>query len=74
MKVNASKNMVMVLNGKEGLKCEVYVDGIRLEHIWYVFWMNQVQMGKVVIGRKVAVAVRSLINGRDLQLECANLS
>ena len=28
LKVNAGKNMVMVLNGEEGLECEVCVDGI----------------------------------------------
>ena len=33
---------MMVLNGEEGLKCEVYVDGIRLENlnIWEAFWTN----------------------------------
>ena len=30
---NAGKSMVMVLNGEEGLECEVKVDGIRLEHV-----------------------------------------
>ena len=24
---------MMVLNGEEGLECEVHVDGIRLEHV-----------------------------------------
>ena len=33
LKVNADKNKVMILNGKEGLHDEVYVDGIRLEHV-----------------------------------------
>ena len=33
LKVNAGKSKVMVLNGKEGLECEVYVDGICLEHV-----------------------------------------
>ena len=38
----------MVLNGVEGLECEVYVGGIRLEHvsefnILDLFWTNQVQ-------------------------------
>ena len=27
------KGKVMVLNGEEGLECEVHVDGIRLEHV-----------------------------------------
>ena len=33
LKVNAGKSKVKVLNGEEGLKCEVHVDGIRLEHV-----------------------------------------
>ena len=33
LKVNGGKSKVMVLNGEEGLKCEVHVDGILLEHI-----------------------------------------
>ena len=33
MKVNAGKNKVILLNGEEGLECEVRVDCIRLEHV-----------------------------------------
>ena len=33
LKVNASKINLMVLNGEEGLECEVHVDGVRLEHV-----------------------------------------
>ena len=33
LKVNAGKSKVMVMNGEEGLECEVHVDGIRLEHV-----------------------------------------
>ena len=33
LKVNAVKSKVMVLDGEEGLECEVCVDGIRLEYI-----------------------------------------
>ena len=32
--VNAGKSRVMILNGEEGLECEVYVDGIRNLNIW----------------------------------------
>ena len=37
----------MVMNGEEGLECEVHIDGIHLEHvsnsnIWDMFWMNHV--------------------------------
>ena len=33
LEVHPGKNKVMVLGGEEGLECEVYVYGIRLEHI-----------------------------------------
>ena len=33
LKVNEGMSEVMVLNGEEGLECEVHVDGIRLEHV-----------------------------------------
>ena len=31
LKVNAGKSKLMVLNGEEGLECEVHIDVIRLE-------------------------------------------
>ena len=33
LKVNAGKIKVVVMNGEEGLECEVHVDGVRLEHV-----------------------------------------
>ena len=33
LKVNAGKNKVMVLNGEEGLKWKVSVDGVRLGRV-----------------------------------------
>ena len=33
LKINAGKSKVMVINGEEGLECEVHTDGIRLEHL-----------------------------------------
>ena len=33
LKVNADKSKVMVLDGKEGLECEVYVVGVWLEQV-----------------------------------------
>ena len=33
LKSNANKSKVMVLNGEEGLDCEVHVDGICLEDV-----------------------------------------
>ena len=71
----------MVLNGEEGLECGVHVDGIRLEHFSEFKYLGCVLdesctdgiecSRKVVSGRRVAVAIRSLVNASDLQLECA---
>ena len=33
LKVNVGKGKVLVINGEEGLECEVHVDGIRLEDV-----------------------------------------
>ena len=33
LKVNSGKSKVRVMNGVEGLECEVHLDGIRLEHV-----------------------------------------
>ena len=33
LKVNVGKSKMLVLNGEEGLECEVHVDGIHLEHV-----------------------------------------
>ena len=33
LKANAGKSKVMVLNGDEGLECEVYIGMIHLEHV-----------------------------------------
>ena len=33
LKVNADNSKVMVMNGEEGLACEVHVVGVRLEHV-----------------------------------------
>ena len=33
LKINAGKSKVMVMNGEEGLECEVHIDRIRLEHV-----------------------------------------
>ena len=42
-----------------------------------MFWTNQVQMKrcgrKVTSGRKVAGAISSLVNAKDLQLECVRV-
>ena len=44
-----------------------------------MFWINQVQMRRIVVLRKVASerrvagAIRSLVNARSLQLQCARV-
>ena len=65
----------MVLGGKEGLECEVCVDGIRLAHILeFKYWGGCVlnESGRdeaecsreVVSGRRAAASIRSLVNAR----------
>ena len=67
---------VMVVNGEEGLECEVYVEGIRLECVSeYKFLgcvLNESDTDgsecsrKVTSGRRVADTIRFLVNARDL--------
>ena len=71
LKFNAGKSKVMVLNGEEGLECEVHVDGIRLEHVSKFKYLRFVfdESGrdgaecsrKVATGRRVAGAIKSLV-------------
>ena len=80
LKVNAGKNKVMVLNGVERLD---RVDRMQLEHVLEFKYLGSVldesgteEAGcrrKVVSGRRVAGAIRSSVNARDLQLECARV-
>ena len=78
LKVNAGKIKVMVLNGEEGLECEVHVDEIRLEQVSEFKYLVCVldesgtyrveRSRKVASGRRVTGAIRSLVNARNLQL------
>ena len=64
-------------------ECEAYVDGIRLNHVSEFKYFGCVldESGtdrakcsrKVVNGRRFAGAIRSLVNARDLQLQCARV-
>ena len=67
----------MVLNGEEGLDCEVHVDMICFKYLECVLDETGTDgtecTWKVVSGRRVAGAIRSLVNARDLQLECARV-
>ena len=70
LKVDAGKSKVMVLNGEEGLECELYVDGILLLHVSEFKYLGCVldESGsdgakcsrKVASGRRVTGAIRSL--------------
>ena len=42
----------MILNGEEGLECEIHVDGVRLEHVSEFKYLGcvLVQMGQSVVG------------------------
>ena len=78
LKVNAGKRKVMVLNGEEGLECEVHVDGIHLEHVLEFKYLGCVleESGtdgpeysrKVASRRKVAGTIWSLVIARDCSL------
>ena len=70
----------MVLKGEEGLECEAHIDRIHLEHVsefkylGCVFGTDEVECSrKVISGRMVAGAIRSLVNARHLQLEFARV-
>ena len=76
LKVNAGRSNVMVVGGEEGLECEVCVDGICLEHVSKFKYLECVLNKsstdeaecnkKVVSGRRVAGAIRSLVDARSL--------
>ena len=74
---------VMVMNGEEGLEREVQVDGVSLEHASKFKYLGCVLdkastdgaecSRKVASGRRVACAIRSPVNARHLQIECAGV-
>ena len=83
LRVNASKSKVVVLNREEGLECKVHVDRICLEDVSEFKYFGCVldESGtdragfnrKVESRRRLAGAIRSLVNARDLQLECTRV-
>ena len=74
----------MVLNGEEGSECVIVYIGwdccmCRNLSILDVFFNESVSdetecLRKMASGRRVAGTIRSLVNARDLQLECSSLS
>ena len=83
LKVNAGKSKVMVMNGEDGVECEVSIDVIHLEHVLEFKYLRCVlrESGtyeaefhrKVVSEKRVEGTVRSLVNARDLQHECTRV-
>ena len=57
--------------------CEVHVDGVHLEHVSEFKYLGCVLDKAGIDGtecsRKVANAIRSLVNARDLQIEYARI-
>ena len=72
-----------MLGGEEWLDREVCVNWIRLEHISEFKYLgcvldksgtDEVECSrKVASGRRVVGSIRSLVNARSLQLECARV-
>ena len=73
----------MVLGGEDGLECEVCVERKPLEHVSEFKYLgsgldesgtDEAECSrKETNERRVAGAIRSLVNTRNLQLECAKV-
>ena len=74
---------MMVLNREEGLECGISIDGMDLEHVSEFKYLPYVldESGtdeaecrrKSARERRVGCAIRSLVNARGLQLQCARI-
>ena len=83
LKVSGGKSKVMEMNGEEGLESEVHGDGVRLKHASEFKYLGCALdkagtdgaecIRKVASGQRVAGAIRTLVNARDLKIECASL-
>src|SRR5678816_4566413 len=79
LKVNVDKSKVMVVS-EYSPQCEVMLDGEQLEQVFEFKYLGLDEKGtddaecsrKVVNGRKVAGAIKSLVNVKGLSLECAS--
>ena len=78
LKVNAGMSKVMVLNGEEGLQCEVHLEYVlEYKHLRQVYesGIDGAECSRKVVSRRVVPgAIRSLVNARNLQLECARFA
>ena len=83
MKVNASKSKVMVFGGEDGAICNIEMGGVCLEQVQNFKYLGSVlnEKGndeadcdnKVLHGRKMAGAIRSLVNVKGMSVECARI-
>ena len=83
LKVNVGKSKVMVLNEEEGLEREIHVYGMQLDLVSEFKYLrfaldergtNEAEYPrKMANGRRVAGAIRSLVNVRGLMLEFARI-
>ena len=81
LKVNAEKSKMMVLGEEKELECEICLDRLRFEQLSEFKYLGcgfdksgtdvAECRRKVASGRKFAGTIRSLVNPRDLQLDCA---
>ena len=72
-----------MLSVEEGLECEVYVDGMRLDHVSEIKYFGCVLDSSgtdeadcrrmAASGRSVAGAIRSPFNAKGLQFECVKV-
>ena len=56
---------MQVMNGEEGLECEVHVDGIRLDHVWQFKYLGCVLDESVTDGAECS---RNVASGRRVQV------
>ena len=65
------------MNGEGGLECEVHIDGVHLEHLSKFKYLgcvlDETGTDGAECSRKVAGTIKSLVNTKDLQIECARV-
>ena len=68
LKASEDKNKIMMLNGEEGLECEVCKDGMQLDHVSKFKYLgcalNESGTDDAVCHRKVAGDIKSLVIAR----------
>ena len=84
LKYKGGRSKMMLLNGEERLECEIYVDGVLLVHTSEFKYLGGVLdesdndeavcSRKVTSGRRVAGAIKALVNAIDLNLSLLDSS